>query len=120
MSESKWKQIVGKVVSEEAYVSSFELKECYAKAMKLTTIGTNGNGKVTRLIEEVEGLSHKVNEKEKVIELLLFHKELKDKEVADLRREMDVLKEDSLTVEEKEDIKLILKAIKAGKIVFKA
>ena len=48
MSESKWKQIVGKALSEDAYVSSFELRESYAKAMKMTTVFTNGNGKALK------------------------------------------------------------------------
>jgi hypothetical protein len=52
MSESKWKQIVGKSISEDAYVSSFELRESYSKAMKLTTI--NGNGKASKQLEEMQ------------------------------------------------------------------
>lgn len=55
MSESKWKQIVGKSISEDAYVSTFELKESFSKAMKLTTVLTNGNGKVSKKVEEMEG-----------------------------------------------------------------
>jgi len=55
MSESKWKQIVGKAVSEDAYVSSFELRESFSKAMKMTTVLTNGNGKVSKKVEEMEG-----------------------------------------------------------------
>lgn len=54
MSESKWKQIVGKALSEDAYVSSFELRESYSKAMKLTTVFTNGNGKVSKVVEEMQ------------------------------------------------------------------
>ena len=54
MSESKWKQIVGKAISEGAYVSSFELKESYFKVMKLTTVLTNGNGKVSKQVEEMQ------------------------------------------------------------------
>ena len=54
MSESKWKQIVGKAISEGAYVSNFELKESYSKAMKLTTVLLNGNGKVSKKVEEME------------------------------------------------------------------
>jgi integrase len=37
MSESKWKQIVGKKVSEGAYVSSDSLRDDYARAMSKTT-----------------------------------------------------------------------------------
>jgi len=54
MSESKWKQIVGKAISEDAYVSQFELKESYAKAMKLTTVFTNGTGEVSKVVEEIQ------------------------------------------------------------------
>ena len=54
MSESKWKQIVGKSISEDAYVSTFELKESYSKAMKMTTVLTNGNGKVSKVLEEMQ------------------------------------------------------------------
>jgi integrase len=36
MSESKWKQIVGKTISEGAYVSSESLREDYARAMSET------------------------------------------------------------------------------------
>ena len=54
MSESKWKQIVGKAISEGAYVSSFELKESYSKVMKLTTVLTNGNDKVSKQVEEMQ------------------------------------------------------------------
>jgi hypothetical protein len=37
MSESKWKQIVGKQISEAAYVSADSLREDYARAMPETT-----------------------------------------------------------------------------------
>ena len=54
MSDQKWKQIVGKSLSEGAYISSFELRESYAKVMKMTTVmNGNGNGKVSHLAEEV-------------------------------------------------------------------
>jgi hypothetical protein len=41
MSESKWKQIVGKTLSESAYVSSESLREDYARAMSDTCFRTN-------------------------------------------------------------------------------
>jgi vacuolar-type H+-ATPase catalytic subunit A/Vma1 len=37
MSESKWKQIVGKTISEGAYISAERLREDYERAMKETT-----------------------------------------------------------------------------------
>ncbi len=37
MSESKWKQIVGKTIDEKAYVSVNQLREDYTRAMEATT-----------------------------------------------------------------------------------
>jgi integrase len=39
MAESKWKQIVGKKISESAYISPDELRKDYARAMEETTFG---------------------------------------------------------------------------------
>ena len=61
MAESKWKQIVGKSISEGAYISHLDLKENYAKVMKLTTINTNGNGKVTKLSQEVTEIKNRLD-----------------------------------------------------------
>jgi integrase len=41
MSESKWKQIVGKTLSESAYVSSESLREDYSRAMSDTCFKTD-------------------------------------------------------------------------------
>jgi hypothetical protein len=72
MSESKWKQVVGKAISEDAYVSSLDLRDSYSKVMKLTTcINTNGNGKVSHLAEEVEVLKKAVLLYKVSIQLLL-------------------------------------------------
>jgi hypothetical protein len=68
MSESKWKQIVGKSISEGAYVSSFDLRESYLRTMKLTTIYNNGNIKVSKLSEQVTELSKLVSEKSHELE----------------------------------------------------
>jgi len=51
-SESKWKQVVGKRVSEDAYVSELELREVYAKGMS-ERIFSNHNRTVMK-IEQVE------------------------------------------------------------------
>jgi hypothetical protein len=60
LSESKWKQIVGKATSEGAYISDVDSTD-YAKVMKQTTcINTNGNGKVSHLAEEVTSLKEQV------------------------------------------------------------
>lgn len=56
MSESQWKQICGKSISEDAYVSSELLRSAYANALKdLTVMSGNGNGasaKVEKLEQE--------------------------------------------------------------------
>jgi|GEM_PF-1643904 len=62
MSESKWKQIVGKAISEGAYISNFELRDGYLKTMKMTTVSSNGNAKVSKLSEQVTELNKQVNE----------------------------------------------------------
>ena len=50
MSESQWKQIVGKRISEDAYVSSELLRRAYANALKdLTVMGNNGNGRSAKI-----------------------------------------------------------------------
>ena len=117
MSESKWKQIIGKSISEDAYVSSFELRECYIKTMKLTTISTNGNGKVTKLSEEIDTLTEtmeqlkqeydaKFKEQEKqminVLELLQSVTDLKPSFKKQLSRSREELKKRTL-IETKEE-----------------
>ena len=50
MSESKWKQIVGKTISEGAYVSPFELRACYKKAWRLMDCGLHaGNVRTSNI-----------------------------------------------------------------------
>ena len=51
-SESQWKQIVGKKISEGAYVSTDQLRDVYLRAMPSITI--NGNGKNHVQIEELK------------------------------------------------------------------
>jgi integrase len=86
-SESKWKQIVGKSISEEAYVSSFELREAYSKTMKLTTINTNGNAKVSKLSEEIDELKIKDGTKERIINSLVQDSTRKDLEIEKLKQQ---------------------------------
>lgn len=51
-SESQWKQIVGKKISEGAYVSTDQLRDIYLRAMPSITI--NGNGRNHVKIEQLE------------------------------------------------------------------
>jgi integrase len=54
MSESKWKQIVGKKISEGAYISPDELRKDYTRAMEETTFGRQVDlEKRAKLSEEI-------------------------------------------------------------------
>jgi integrase len=91
-SDSKWKQIVGKAISEDAYVSPLELREIYFKAMKYTTINTNGNGKVTKISEELKELSYRINSQTKIIDALVQDSTKKDLELEKIKSELKALK----------------------------
>ena len=55
MSESKWKMIVGKKISESAYISSNSLRNDYIRAMPSIAINDgNGNGKVKKDLENTK------------------------------------------------------------------
>jgi uncharacterized coiled-coil protein SlyX len=90
-SDSKWKQIVGKAISEDAYVSPLELREIYLKAMKYTTINTNGKGKVTKISEELKELSYKINTQTKIIDALVQDSTKKDLELEKMKSELKAL-----------------------------
>jgi len=83
MSENKWKQIVEKSTPEEAYVNRFDLRECYLKAIELTTVHKNGNGKISKLSEIVTELNKQVSEQ---ITQLSNQIEAKDKEIVELKK----------------------------------
>lgn len=55
VSESKWKQIVGKQISEGAYVSPFELKACYASALERIMLPRAKAVEDQEKIKELEG-----------------------------------------------------------------
>jgi len=54
MSESKWKQVVGKKISEGAYISANSLREDYLRAMPNIVISSNGNGKIKKDLEDTK------------------------------------------------------------------
>jgi integrase len=60
MSESKWKQIVGKSISEGAYVSPDSLREDYRKAMAETTIAETGLEERMKRTEAVTRIQEKI------------------------------------------------------------
>jgi DNA repair ATPase RecN len=53
MSESQWKQIIGKQISEGAYVSQDQLQEAYKRAMPNIDV-LNGNGMTKKKVEDLE------------------------------------------------------------------
>jgi integrase len=53
MSESKWKQIVGKKISESAYVSPDSLREDYERAMSKTVFTKAAEGDVEKLAKRM-------------------------------------------------------------------
>ncbi|MDH5783725.1 MAG: hypothetical protein OEZ35_08725, partial [Candidatus Bathyarchaeota archaeon] len=63
MSESKWKQVVGKTISEGAYVSEAQLKDAYAKAMPETTF-SNHNRSVMKFQELEQALTRLAQDNE--------------------------------------------------------
>jgi len=73
MSESKWKQIVGKKISESAYISPDTLREDYARAMTETTFTKAVSEDVELLAEKkaMETLAKLMNIPEERRKLLL-------------------------------------------------
>jgi integrase len=65
MSDSKWKQCVGKAIGESSYISSLSLREDYARAMP--SLALQGNGvkeKVKSLEEQVKDKDARIRELE--------------------------------------------------------
>jgi len=75
MSESKWKQIVGKKISEGAYISSDSLRKDFLRAMPTIAISTNETGIFKKELDETkQGVG--------ILSKLLFEK---DTEITDLK-----------------------------------
>ena len=53
METNRWKQIVGKEVSESAYVKPFQLREGYAKVLPLITVKEGANMPQTEELEKI-------------------------------------------------------------------
>lgn len=70
MSESKWKQIVGKAISEDAYVSPYELQSCYLKTMQWTTIYMGDNGLAGLSPDDVAEVKELVKHRDAIVKLL--------------------------------------------------
>jgi hypothetical protein len=54
MSESKWKQIVGRKISESAYVSPNSLREDYLRAMPSIATSDNSSGKIKKELSDTK------------------------------------------------------------------
>jgi hypothetical protein len=93
MSESKWKQIVGKTISEGAYVSADSLRDDYAKAMGETTFSKIVGEEDLKLKVEAETLKTLAKLRglsEGEITKIFRKKAIKPE---DIRSEIEVLKE---------------------------
>ena len=75
MSESKWKQIVGKTISEGAYVSSESLREDYARAMNETCFRT-----------DLDYMRKRQETSERIMSKIMTHEPLTDEDTADIKR----------------------------------
>lgn len=91
MSESKWKQIVGKVIPEIAYVSPDTLREDYARAMKETCFTETVSGEDLQLLVKKEALM-----------MLAKLQGMKESEIRQIFRERKItaLKDEVETLEE--------------------
>jgi integrase len=103
-SESQWKQIVGKANPEEPYVNDSNLREIYLKAMKFTTcINTNGNGKTSKLSEEITELKNELESYKKITKGLLNESSNKDLEIAKMKQQLTKIDEKQETISQKLD-----------------
>jgi len=83
MSESKWKQVIGKTIGEGAYVSELDLKESYAKAMPETTFSNHNHSvmKLQELEQAITRLAQDNKAQKTTIEVLTKKINALDKEV---------------------------------------
>lgn len=86
MSQEKAKQIVGKKISESAYLTTESLRECYVRAMP--SICINGNGKNHVKIEAMENtivrLEKELKSKDTEIEILRKNQNTFSKSLSDI------------------------------------
>ena len=96
MSESSWKQVVGKSISEDAYVSTDLLRTAYGNALKdLTVMSGNGNGHSAK----VEMLEQAINQLETENSTSKTRIDLLQKTTTDFRQENQDLKTKLETME---------------------
>jgi integrase len=91
-SESKWKQIVGKQVSERAYVSELQLREIYARVLPLIRtrqLTENNHAKLGLLEDTVKQLEKENRVFKARIELLQDQNATQQKQIEELRKTSD-------------------------------
>jgi uncharacterized coiled-coil protein SlyX len=70
-SESQWKQIVGKKISEGAYISTEQLREIYSRAMSSIVInGAKNHAKIEALEDAIAEQQKQLAAKDEVIRTL--------------------------------------------------
>jgi len=97
MSESKWKQVVGKKISEDAYISEEQLREAYGRAMAETTFSNHNHRimKVAQLETTIEVLSQKITEQTDEIAQLGGRLAERDVELSKLEQELREAKQET-------------------------
>jgi len=97
-SESQWKQIVGKKISEGAYVSTEQLHDIYLRAMPSIVI--NGNSKNHVKIEELEtkfaDMNRLLGDQTMIIESLKQKDLERTKEIEAVKAQLDTLTHEEL------------------------
>ena len=97
MSESKWKQIVGKKISEGAYINSESLRVDYTKVMPTTCLVLgNDSERVKQLEDKAQSLQRQLTFTQEQLDMknaedVHYESNLLDR-VYDLEREIQKLK----------------------------
>jgi hypothetical protein len=101
-SESQWKQIVGKAISEGAYVSQDQLREVYLRAMPSIIINGNGKNhvKIEALEATVQRLEKEIASKDAEIEVLRKNQNTMSKSIGELNDFRDLI-EKKLNIKQK-------------------
>jgi len=105
MSESKWKQIIGKKIAESAYISTENLRECYLEAMSNIIISGNGTEtkrKVSALEEALKEKDALIKQQQEEIEKL---KSARTEDKAEFKRMFDDYDRELLEIQDKLHIK---------------
>lgn len=112
-SESKWKQILGKQISESAYVSELQLREIYARTLPLIQISTQHNH------EKLTDLEEAMKQMELEIRALRTRNEVLQNQMERIEPELkSIWKLKSLLLDFDQKLKKRSKALKTNSFLF--